>query len=69
METFFTFVVSTLQNRATYCPIQSLLDAGNSLRLFTEEEHSSSQSANFYTGAHCRTYSSLQTKQEIILFH
>ena len=38
-------------------------------RLFTEKEQSSSQSANFYTGAHCGTYSRLHTKQENILFH
>ncbi len=39
-------------------------------RLFTEKEQSSSQTVNYYTGAHCGTYSRLHhTKQENILFH
>ncbi|MEE0951158.1 MAG: hypothetical protein UH084_00005 [Paludibacteraceae bacterium] len=38
-------------------------------RLFTEKEQSSSQTVNYYTGAHCGTYSRLHSKHENILFH
>ncbi|MEE1253988.1 MAG: hypothetical protein UHJ11_02925 [Paludibacteraceae bacterium] len=39
------------------------------LRLFTGKDNSSSQSVNYYTGAHCGTHSRLHTKHKNILFH